>query len=66
MDEQLDSVIAPWQRTAWTVPDLAANWGLSKDQVYRLIRGGRLRVVRVGRSYLIPADEVHRLLAEAA
>jgi hypothetical protein len=49
-----------------TVPDLAAEWGISADQILRLIHAGELRAINValklsGRPrYMVDRDEVER------
>lgn len=35
-----------------------AALGLSADRIYRLVRSGELRAIRVGKSVRIPADEL--------
>lgn len=41
--------------------DVMEITGLSDPTVRRLIRSGEIRAVRVGRQWLIPADEYDRL-----
>lgn len=36
--------------------------GVSKAHVYRLIRSGEIRAVRLGKRVLIPAREIERLI----
>ena len=46
-----------------TVAEVADTLRVSTMTVYRLIKGGHLGAVRVGKSYRIPEDEVDRFLA---
>jgi excisionase family DNA binding protein len=48
---------------AFRLGDAAKAAGLSRTSIYRLIRGGRLRVVRVAGRKLIPAESLKALLA---
>jgi excisionase family DNA binding protein len=45
-------------RVLLTRRDAAAALGISVDTLGRLIEGGELRAVRVGRSVLVPTSEV--------
>lgn len=45
-----------------TVAEVAAMMRVSKMTVYRLLHGGDLPSVRVGRSFRVPADAVHEYL----
>jgi excisionase family DNA binding protein len=40
--------------------ELAARWRCVRQTIYRQIRNGRLRTIRVGRKHLIPYSEIHR------
>jgi excisionase family DNA binding protein len=46
-----------------TVAEVAGTLRVSTMTVYRLIKSGELRAVRVGRSYRLAEDEVDRFLA---
>ena len=46
-----------------TVAEVAGTLRVSTMTVYRLIKSGDLRAVRVGKSYRLSADEVDRYLA---
>ncbi len=46
-----------------TVAEVAAILRVSTMTVYRLIKSGNLRAVRVGKSYRLSEDEVDRYLA---
>ncbi len=45
-----------------TVAEVAAIMRVSKMTVYRLVHGGVLPAVRVGRSFRVPEDAVHKYL----
>lgn len=48
-----------------TVAEVAAIMRVSKMTVYRLVHGGELAAVRVGRSFRVPEPAVRTYLAEA-
>lgn len=48
-----------------TVAEVAAMMRVSKMTVYRLVHGGELTAVRVGRSFRVPAPAVRAYLDEA-
>jgi excisionase family DNA binding protein len=45
-----------------TVAEVAALMRVSKMTVYRLVQGGDLTAVRVGRSFRVPENAVHTYL----
>lgn len=47
-----------------TVAEVADILRVSTMTVYRLIKGGELRAVRVGKSFRITEDDVDRYLAD--
>jgi len=49
-----------------TVAEVAASMRVSNMTVYRLIKGGDLAAVRVGKNFRIREGEVERYLAERA
>ena len=49
-----------------TVAEVAAMLRVSNMTVYRLINGGSMKAVRIGKSYRIAEAEVDRYLAEGA
>ncbi len=49
-----------------TVAEVAASVRVSKMTVYRLIKGGDLPAVRVGKNFRIRESDVERYLAERA
>ncbi len=48
-----------------TVAEVAAAMRVSKMTVYRLVHGGTLPAVRVGRSFRVPEDAVSDYLRDA-
>jgi excisionase family DNA binding protein len=48
-----------------TVAEVAELMRVSKMTVYRLVHGGELTAVRVGRSFRVPEHAVHAYLREA-
>lgn len=48
-----------------TVAEVAALMRVSKMTVYRLVHGGTLPAVRVGRSFRVPEQAVHDYLRES-
>jgi excisionase family DNA binding protein len=49
----------------WTVKEAATLMRVSKMSVYRLVNGGELESVRVGRCFRIPEDALARYLGQA-
>jgi excisionase family DNA binding protein len=49
--------------TFLTVSELAASLRVSDMTIYRLITGGDIRAVKIGRSYRIPIESVEEWLA---
>ena len=47
-----------------TAKELATELGLPLPSVYRLVRGGQIPVVKLGRSYRFSRDEVRAWLAK--
>lgn len=59
---------SPIPRTALRVEEAARSLGLSRTGLYRLIREGKIRVVKVGSRTVIPVsalDEILKRNAEA-
>ncbi len=48
-----------------TVAEVAAMMRVSKMTVYRLVHGGELAAVRVGRSFRVPEPAVREYLTDA-
>ncbi|MCZ2850256.1 helix-turn-helix domain-containing protein [Modestobacter sp. VKM Ac-2978] len=51
--------------TFLTVAEVAAMMRVSKMTVYRLVHGGEMAAVRVGRSFRVPATAVRTYLDDA-
>ncbi|GGS22099.1 excisionase [Actinokineospora fastidiosa] len=58
-----DPAIAPVQFL--TVAEVATMMRVSKMTVYRLVHGGELPAVRVGKSFRVPEKAVHDYLEKA-
>ena len=50
---------------AHRVTDAARLLGIGKTSIYALFKSGALRPIRIGGRTLVPASELHRLIAEA-
>jgi len=48
-----------------TVAEVAATMRVSKMTVYRLVHGGELPAVRVGRSFRVPEEAVNEYLRKS-
>lgn len=48
----------------WPIPDAAAFLAISDRHLWRLIDGGRVRAIRIGRRVLVPDAEMQRLARE--
>lgn len=48
-----------------TVAEVATLMRVSKMTVYRLVHGGQLPAIRVGRSFRVPEQAVHDYLRES-
>lgn len=55
----------PADVTFLTVAEVAAMMRVSKMTVYRMVHGGELPAVRVGRSFRVPEQAVHDYLRDA-
>jgi excisionase family DNA binding protein len=49
-----------------TVAEVAATLRVSDMTIYRLITGGEIRALKVGRSYRIPAEALDQWLTDRA
>lgn len=47
-----------------TIPQLARILGLSRIAVYKKVRKGEIRAVRIGRNYAIPKDKISGILGK--
>jgi excisionase family DNA binding protein len=55
----------PTRRTM-DIPEFAEQLGISRNAAYEAVKRGEIPAIKIGRRFLIPADTVDRLLAEAA
>ena len=44
-----------------TVTQFAKRFGISRQFVWKMIREGKLRAIRIGKIYKIPVNEVDRI-----
>jgi excisionase family DNA binding protein len=47
-----------------SIPEVASLLGMSRVAVYRKVRAGEIRAIRIGRTYGIPRSYVSNLLGE--
>jgi excisionase family DNA binding protein len=47
----------------FTIDDAARQLSVGRSTVYRLIRQGTIRIVKIGSRTIVPASEIDRLLA---
>lgn len=59
------SEVEPLTGAFLTVAEVAALMRVSKMTVYRLVHGGQLPAVRVGRSFRVPEEAVRRYLRDS-
>ncbi|MFH1717038.1 MAG: helix-turn-helix domain-containing protein [Planctomycetota bacterium] len=48
----------------FTIPQLAALLGVSRIAVYRKVKKGQIKAVRIGRNYAIPQKQIAAILGE--
>jgi excisionase family DNA binding protein len=53
-------------RRTMDIPTFAKEIGISRNAAYEAVKRGEIPAIRIGRRFLIPADTIDRLLAEAA
>jgi excisionase family DNA binding protein len=53
-------------RRTMDIPEFAEQLGISRNAAYEAVKRGDIPAIKIGRRFLIPADTVDRLLAEAA
>jgi excisionase family DNA binding protein len=58
----MTEVHIPTGRAAFSVPEIMVQIGLSRDNVYRLIREGRLKARKVGRRTLVTNTDLQEFL----
>ena len=54
------------EKRALRVNEAVAAYGLSRSTIYKLIGGGKLRTIKIGKRRLIPVDAAEALLREGA
>ena len=54
------------QRRAFKVDAFCDAYGPGRSSIYKLIREGKIRTIKIGGTRLIPASEGERLLTEGA
>ena len=62
MPSERPEAMRPTQVQFLTVAEVASMMRVSKMTVYRLVHNGELPAVRVGRSFRVHANAVHKLL----
>lgn len=63
LSEKLACNAGEGQRLAYSVPEAAARLGIGKTTIYKMIGQGRLRSTKIGKRTLIPANDLHLVLA---
>jgi excisionase family DNA binding protein len=61
---QIHPSIRPDERRALRVLDACAAYGVSRSTIYKLMKTGKLRAVKIGGRRLIPRDALEALLNE--
>lgn len=51
-------------KLAYNVPELVANTGMTRSQVYRLLESGQLVGRKVGTRWIVPVANVETFLAD--
>mgnify|MGYP000229956051 CR=1 FL=1 len=52
------------ERLSWSIDQLAHALGVGYVTVWRLVRRGQIRAIRISRLWRIPAEEAQRVLHE--
>jgi excisionase family DNA binding protein len=60
---RLEKAVKAPPRTAWRPREVAAQTGISYDEVLKLIHSGELGSVPAGRLHVVPDEELKRFLA---
>ncbi|MBU1128507.1 MAG: helix-turn-helix domain-containing protein [Candidatus Omnitrophica bacterium] len=47
-----------------TIPELAKLMGLSRAAVYKRVRQGKIKAIRVGRNYAVPQEIIGEIMGE--
>ena len=62
---KVSNELTPWPPAYLTVSEVARELAVHRTAVLRLIHAGKVRSLRLGRFYLIPATEITSFYAEA-
>ncbi|MFY9586738.1 MAG: helix-turn-helix domain-containing protein [Actinomycetota bacterium] len=54
------------EQLAWTVQETMERTRIGRNELYRAINAGELKVVKIGRRIVIPVESVKRWLEERA
>jgi excisionase family DNA binding protein len=65
MEHNPGDVVGPADPKFLTVAEVASMMRVSKMTVYRLVHGGELPAVRVGRSFRVTEDDVNEYLRKS-
>jgi excisionase family DNA binding protein len=57
--------VHPDQKRAFHVNEASGVYGWSRSTIYKMIKAGKLRTVKIGGRRLIPRDALESLIAEA-
>jgi excisionase family DNA binding protein len=60
------STIPTCPRAAYSVTEATASLGVSRDWLYRMLRDGTIRSVKLGGRRFIPASELDRIASGGA
>jgi len=47
-----------------SIPQLALILGITRIAVYRKVKGGKIKAIRIGRNFAIPREEVNRIVGK--
>ena len=51
------------EKEYYSVPEFAKELGVSRIAIFKRVKKGKIRAIRIGRNWAIPADELVSLLA---
>lgn len=57
------SKLPPVERVGLSIEETAQAFGIGRTNVFRLIKEGQLKAVKIGRRTVIPTDEVQAFMA---
>ncbi|OQA51993.1 MAG: Helix-turn-helix domain protein [candidate division WS2 bacterium ADurb.Bin280] len=64
MQLKLYAVFIMQQKDFYTIPEFANEIGLSRSQVFRIVKKGEIKAQRFGKLYLIPKEELDHLTGD--